>query len=73
MIGVVARAPCCDDHRLSLKAAARCSTTQFGMFIDRKEVGGPNEFARMSDEELDVFLREYIEASSLLHNGRSKH
>jgi hypothetical protein len=31
------------------------------MFIDRKEVGGPNEFARMSDEELEAFLRESIE------------
>jgi hypothetical protein len=46
---------------------------EFGMFIDRKEVGRPNEFARMSDEELDAFLRESIEALSLLHNGHSKH
>ena len=29
---------------------------ELGMFIDRKEVRGPNEFARMSDEELEVFL-----------------
>jgi hypothetical protein len=45
---------------------------ELGMFIDRKEVGGPNEFARMSDEELDAFLRESIEPLALLHNGRSK-
>ena len=46
---------------------------ELGMFIDRKEVGGPNEFARMSDEELDAYLRESIESLSLLHNGRAKH
>jgi hypothetical protein len=48
---------------------------ELGMFIDRKEVGGPNEFTRMSDEELDAFLRESIEPLSLLlpHNGRSEH
>ena len=46
---------------------------ELGMFIDRKEVGGPNEFARMSDEELDAFLRDSIEPLSLLPNGRSKH
>jgi len=45
---------------------------ELGMF-NRKEVGGPNEFARMSDEELDACLRESIEPLSLLHNGRSKH
>ena len=43
-----------------------------GMFIDRKEVGGPNEFARMGNEELDAFLREHIESLPLLHNGGSK-
>jgi hypothetical protein len=26
--------------------------------MDRNEVGGPNEFERMSDEELEAFLRE---------------
>jgi hypothetical protein len=41
------------------------------MFIDRKEVGEPNEFARMSDEELDAFIRGSIEPLSL-HNGLSK-
>jgi hypothetical protein len=42
------------------------------MFIDRKEVGGPNEFERMSDEELDALLRDSIEPLSLL-NRRSRH
>jgi phage terminase small subunit len=45
---------------------------ELGMFIDRKEIGGPNEFDRMSDEELEAFLREPIETLSLLSNGRSK-
>ena len=45
---------------------------ELGMFIDRKEVGGPNEFERMSDEELEAFLRESIDSLSLLPNGRSK-
>jgi hypothetical protein len=40
---------------------------ELGMFIDRKEVGGRNEFDRMSIEELEAFLREPIE--SLLQNG----
>ena len=40
--------------------------------IDRKEVGAI-EFERMSDEELEAFLRESIDSLSLLHNGRSKH
>ena len=38
-----------------------CWSKELRMFIDRKEVGGPNEFARMSDEELEAFLRESIE------------
>ena len=45
---------------------------ELGMFIDRREVGGPNEFAHMSDEELDAFIRGSIESLPLLHNGRSK-
>ena len=40
------------------------------MFIDRKEIGGPNEFERMSDVELGAFLRESIDSLSLLHNRR---
>ena len=47
---------------------------ELGMFIDPKEVGGPNEFARMSDEELDAFIRGSIESiEAVPHNGRSKH
>jgi hypothetical protein len=43
---------------------------ELGMFIDRKEIGGPNEFERMSDVELGAFLRESIDSLSLLHNRR---
>jgi len=47
---------------------------ELGMFIERKEVGGPNEFAHMSDEELDAFIRGSIEPiEAVPHNGRSKH
>jgi hypothetical protein len=47
---------------------------ELGMFIDRKEIGEPNEFARMSDEELDAFIRGSIESiEAVPHNGRSKH
>jgi phage terminase small subunit len=45
---------------------------ELGMFIDRKEVGGPNEFERMSDEELRAFLEEPIESAVHGPNGRSK-
>jgi hypothetical protein len=45
---------------------------ELGMFIDRKKVGGPNESAHMSDEELDAFIRGSIESLPLLRDGRSK-
>jgi phage terminase small subunit len=45
---------------------------ELGMFIDRKEIGGRNEFERTSDEELEALLRESIDSLSLLHNGSSK-
>lgn len=34
---------------------------ELGMFIDRKEVGGPGEFARMSDDELVNYIRREFE------------
>jgi len=46
---------------------------EVGMFVDRKEVGGPGDFARMSDEELDDFLAEPIVVPSSDANGRAKH
>jgi phage terminase small subunit len=45
---------------------------ELGMFIERREFGGPNEFARMSDEEIDALLLESIEPLALLHNGCSR-
>lgn len=36
---------------------------ELGMFVDRKEVGGPGDFERMSDAELDEFIR--LEAHGL--------
>ena len=45
---------------------------ELGMFIDRKEVGGPNEFDRMSDEELRAFLEEPIESAVRSATGHSK-
>jgi hypothetical protein len=35
-----------------------------GLMIDRKETGGPGEFARMSDDELDRFISEREDSSS---------
>ena len=37
---------------------------ELGVFIDRKEISGPNEFAHMSGEELDTFIRGSIESRS---------
>jgi hypothetical protein len=45
---------------------------EIGMFIDRKEIGEPGEFSRMSDEELQAFLVEPIESAVHATNGRSK-
>lgn len=38
---------------------------ELGMFIDRKEIGQPGDFARMSDEELDGALAEQARALGL--------
>ena len=45
---------------------------ELGMFIDRKEIGDPGEFERMSDEELRAFLEEPIESAVHSANGHSK-
>jgi hypothetical protein len=52
---------------------------ELGMFIHRKEVGGPNEFEPMSDEELTAFIEEQTELIQSMEsglpnaNGRPKH
>ena len=33
---------------------------EIGMFVDRKELGKPGEFSRMSDEELEWFIQAPI-------------
>jgi hypothetical protein len=44
------------------------------MFIDPKEVGGPNEFDRISDEELEAFIRGDIEpGSGIASHPKQKH
>ena len=44
------------------------------MFVDRKEVGGPNEFERMSNEELEAYIEECDSKITAIRNanGRSK-
>ena len=47
-----------------------------GMFVDRKEIGGPGEFARAPDHELDEFIQSAAEELGLTGkgaNGRAKH
>src|SRR5262249_21855185 len=48
---------------------------ELGMFIDRREVGEPNEFARMSDEELEAYIEECDSKIAAIRNAnaRSKH
>jgi len=43
---------------------------ELAMFIERKEVGGPGEFAKMTDEEIDRQLAEMmgeVEGSEARH------
>jgi hypothetical protein len=44
-----------------LRTAARIQ----GMLIDRREIGEPGDFARMTDEELDTALIEHSRALGL--------
>ena len=46
---------------------------EIGMFIDRKEIGEPGDFSRMSDEEPEACLAQPIESVLNTANGRSKH
>jgi hypothetical protein len=40
-----------------------------GVFVDRKEVGEPGEFARLTDDELD---REFVKEAELLGLSRER-
>ena len=42
---------------------------ELGMFIERKEVGGPGEFAKMSDDELRDFVKGEAEALGFGSSG----
>jgi hypothetical protein len=57
------------DLALNVNRLAELLGKELGMFIDRKEVGAPNDFARMTDEELDAFLRESIEPCNCCTTG----
>ena len=45
---------------------------QQGMFIDRHEVGQPNEFANWTDEELKAFIKSGTEALGIVM-GKTQH
>jgi phage terminase small subunit len=45
---------------------------QQGMFIDRHEVGQPNEFANWTDEELKAFIKSDTEALGIVP-GKTQH
>lgn len=44
-----------------------------GMFIDRKEVGGPGDFAAMSDADLDSFINRETQELLDLSKRAVKH
>ena len=45
---------------------------QQGLFIDRHEVGQPNEFANWTDEELKAFIKSGTEALGIVP-GKTQH
>ena len=45
---------------------------QQGMFIDRHEVGQPNQFANWTDEELEAFIKSGTEALRTV-TGKTQH
>lgn len=44
---------------------------EMGMFIDRKEIGGPGDFARMNDAELDAVIAEETRAIGVGASGEA--
>jgi hypothetical protein len=46
---------------------------QQGMFIDRNEVGQPNEFANWTDEELKAFIKRRHQALMKCDAGLNRH
>ena len=45
---------------------------QQGMFIDRHEVGQPNEFANWTDEELKAFIKSGTRPLGIV-SGKTQH
>jgi phage terminase small subunit len=45
---------------------------ELGMFVDRKEVGKPGEFADLSDDEIDAQIRELSEGEEAGVNAASQ-
>ncbi|MGB7834782.1 MAG: hypothetical protein WBL84_21490 [Xanthobacteraceae bacterium] len=45
---------------------------QQGMFIDRHEVGQPNEFANWTDEELEAFIKSGTKPLGIV-SGKTQH
>ncbi len=43
---------------------------ELSMFIDRKEIGEPGDFDRLTDDELVLEIRRESEAIALLVNGK---
>jgi hypothetical protein len=43
-----------------------------GMFIDRHEVGQPNQFANWTDEELEAFIETGTKPSGIV-SGKTQH
>ena len=52
---------------------------EFGMFVDRKEVGKPGDFSEYTDEQLDQIIREELPAvasetvKNLRGAGKTRH
>ena len=44
-----------------------------GMFVDRKELGAPGEFERMSDEELRLHILTEVEALAMVESEDETH
>ena len=58
--------------RVSFRDGRRLLGKQQGMFIDRHEVGQPNEFANWTDEELRAFIKSGTRPLGIV-SGKTQH
>ena len=58
--------------RVSFRDGRRLLGKQQGMFIDRHEVGQPNEFANWTDEELQAFIKSGTRPLGIV-SGKTQH